>query len=202
MARPSIETVPVTDALVRDLTGLWLAARVASGASPEMAARTASDGRVSDLVAREDVRALLGRLDGEPVGFAIVTDNPFGLSATPEFVIQQLYVVESARRQGVARALLGAVLGLAERAGCEVVGSNVPSHSRDTNRFFARLGFASVTVHRVVPTTALRRKLAPEQRESGLEVLRRRRTSRRARAGQVAREAEPTLRPGAAPGHA
>ncbi|HNV41534.1 MAG TPA: GNAT family N-acetyltransferase, partial [Ornithinibacter sp.] len=73
---------------------------------------------------------------------------------------------------------LAAVLSTAERSGCEVVVSNVPTASRDANRFFARLGFASVITRRVVSTSALRRKLAPESVETGHELLRRRRSLR------------------------
>ena len=80
---------------------------------------------------------------------------------------------------GVAKALLTSALAAAEQAGCEHVVSNVPTSSRDANRFFARLGFNSMVVRRVVPTTHLRRKLAPETSGSGYELLRRRRSLRR-----------------------
>jgi len=83
-----------------------------------------------------------------------------------------------ARRHGVAKALIAAVLSTAERAGCELVVSNVPTTSRDANRFFARLGFSSVIVRRIVSTGQLRRKLAPGGLEVGHELLRRRRSLR------------------------
>ena len=54
----------------------------------------------------------------------------------------------------------------------------MPTTSRDANRFFARLGFSSVIMRRIVSTGQLRRKLAPESIETGHELLRRRRSLR------------------------
>jgi ribosomal protein S18 acetylase RimI-like enzyme len=112
------------------------------------------------------------------VGYAITTENPFGLSPQAELAIEQLWVGPDARRHGVAKALIAAVLTTAERSGCELVVSNVPPTSRAATRFFARLGFSSVIVRRIVSTGQLRRKLAPEGVETGHELLRRRRSLR------------------------
>lgn len=124
------------------------------------------------------MHSFVARLEGEPVGYAIASENPFGINPQAELAIEQLWVGPDARRHGVAKSLLAAVLSTAERAGCEVVVSNVPTSSRDANRFFARLGFASVITRRVVSTSALRRKLAPESVEAGHELLKRRRSLR------------------------
>jgi ribosomal protein S18 acetylase RimI-like enzyme len=124
------------------------------------------------------VQAFVARHEDEPVGYAITSENPFGLSPTAELAIEQLWVAPDARRHGVAKGLIAAVLSSAERSGCEIVVSNVPTSSRDANRFFARLGFSSVIVRRVVSTSQLRRKLAPESVETGHELLRRRRSLR------------------------
>ena len=86
----------------------------------------------------------------QPVGYVVTSDNPFGLNPGDEVTVEQLWVAPDARRGGVAKALLTAVLDLAERSGCEVVTSNVPTPSREANRFFARLGFGSVVTRRVV----------------------------------------------------
>ncbi|WP_392541961.1 GNAT family N-acetyltransferase [Oryzobacter telluris] len=163
---------------LRDITGLWLAARVDAGSSKEAAARAVTEGRLTTALRRPGVLAFVARLEGEAVGYAIATENPFGLSPTAELAIEQLWVGPDVRRHGVAKSLIGAVLTSAERAGCEIVVSNVPTTSRDANRFFARLGFSSTIVRRVVPTATLRRKLAPETCETGNEVMRRRRSLR------------------------
>lgn len=178
MARRTVEVLPVGPDEVGELTGLWLASRVDSGISQEVASRAAADGRLATAIERGDVEAHLARIDGVACGFVVTSENPFGLCATPELAIELLYVESSARRHGVAKTLLATVLGHAERTGCEVVVSNVPSQSREANRFFARLGFGAVLVRRVSTTAQLRRKLSPEVGEGGLEVLRRRRSLR------------------------
>ncbi len=181
MARRTVDVSPVDRDDLRDVTSLWLAARVDSGSSKDAARRCVTDGRLSAALCRPGVQAFVARLDGEAVGYAIVTENPFGLSPQAELAIEQLWVGPDARKHGVAKALIAAVLSCAERSGCELVVSNVPTSSRDANRFFARLGFSSVIVRRVASTSQLRRKLAPESVEPGHELLRRRR-SRRSRA--------------------
>ncbi|GGL24797.1 GNAT family N-acetyltransferase [Phycicoccus endophyticus] len=178
MGRRSVEVTPVVDEL-RDVTDLWCEARIDAGTSPEVCSRTVADGRLGAALRRPGVQAFVARLDGVAVGYVVTTDNPFGLTATPEATIEQLWVTPSARRHGVAKQLLGAVLSAAERAGCEHVVSNVPTTSREANRFFARLGFGSVVTRRVVPTALLRRRIAPASAETGLELTRRRRSLRR-----------------------
>lgn len=184
MVRGTVDIAVVADpsttegaAQLRELTALWLAQRVDQGVSPEAAARAAGAGRLAEALSRSDVRAWLARLDDAPVGYVITSENPFGLSPHPEVAIEQLFVDPRARRHGVARALLSAAVAQAERVGSEIIVSNVPSQSRDAQRFFARLGFSSVLVRRVAATAALRRRLTPEAatRET-LQLLRRRRS--------------------------
>lgn len=178
MARRTVDVTAVDPDDLRDITGLWLAARVDAGSSKEAAARAVTDGRLTTALRRPGVQAFVARLDGEAVGYAIATENPFGLSPSAEVAIEQLWVGPEVRRHGVATSLIAAVLTAAERAGCEIVVSNVPTTSRDANRFFARLGFSSTIVRRVVSTSALRRKLAPETCDTGNELMRRRRSLR------------------------
>lgn len=181
MARRTIEVLPVSAEHRGTLLALWSSARAELGLSPDPAGR-ASVERMHSALERPDVRAWVAFSDREPVGFVVTSENPFGLTPGTELAIEQLHVLPAARRHGVARAMLAAVLGYAERGACEVIVSNVPATSKDANRFFARLGFSSVLVRRVVSAAALRRRLDPGATESRLEVLRRRRTLR-ARAG-------------------
>jgi len=161
VARNMVEVSAVRRDDLDDLVGLWLASKVDAGVPLEVATRFANDGRFASALDRPEVCAHLARLDGRPVGYVMTSENPFGLSPEPEIAVEQLYVDPSARRHGVARSLLCAVVGHAERAGSEVIVSNVPTQSREAHRFFARLGFSSVIVRRVVGTSALRRRLAP-----------------------------------------
>lgn len=177
MARRPVE-VTVVEGDLEALTALWREAKVDAGTSPEVCARAISDGRLSGALQRPGVQAFIAHLEGEPAGYVITTDNPFGLAPSPEVAIEQLWVTPDARRHGVAKQLLGAVLAAAERAGCEQVVSNVPTTSREANRFFARLGFGSTVTRRVVATGTLRRRIAPETADTGLELTRRRRSLR------------------------
>lgn len=183
MARSHVEVHPlsttvgeVDEALARELTGLWMNQRVDTGSTPEAAARAVADGRIREALQRPDVRAWVARVEGVGVGFIVTSENPFGLSAHTELAIDQLFVDRRARRHGVAHALLDAVVGQAERTGTEVIVSNVPTQSREANRFFARLGFGSVVIRRVTSTSSLRRRLSPGTKPELLETLRRRRT--------------------------
>ena len=181
MARNMVEVSAVRGDDLDDLVGLWLAAKVDAGVPLEVATRFANDGRFVAALERPEVCAHVARLDGRPVGYVMTSENPFGLSPEPEIAVEQLYVDPSARRHGVARSLLCAVVGHAERAGSEVIVSNVPTQSREAHRFFARLGFSSVIVRRVVGTGALRRRLSPQSGVgSAVEHLIRRRRSLRA----------------------
>lgn len=183
MARSALEVLGVRDgatrqideSLARELTGLWMAQRVAQGTSPESAARAAAEGRLREALTRPDVRAWVARVDGAGVGYVIASEDAFGLSPHPEVAIDQLFVDSRVRRQGVAHALLDAVLTHAERVGAEVIVGNVPAQSREANRFFARLGFGSVIVRRATSTAALRRRLRPGAKPERFEALRRRR---------------------------
>ncbi|MBM6403786.1 GNAT family N-acetyltransferase [Phycicoccus sp. CSK15P-2] len=174
MGRRPVEVTPVGEDL-QVITALWLESRMDEGMRRDICERTIADGRLAKALRRPGVTAFVARFEGTPVGYAITTENPFGLSPTPEVAVEQLFVCAEARRHGVAKALLTAVLGAAERAGCDTVVSNVPTASREANRFFARLGFGSAVTRRVVPTGVLRRRLTPETADTGIELSRRRR---------------------------
>ncbi len=182
MVRRIVDVVPVTEDLLGELVTLWLDSKAEAGHSVEGTARAAAEARLRAAVERPDVRAHLGRIDDVAVGFAITSENLFGLAPTPELAIEQMYVSPDVRHKGVARALLTAVVAHAERGGCDVIVGNVPAQSRDANRFFARLGFSSILVRRVASTTQLRRRLSGEPVSAGLEQVIRRRRSLRSRA--------------------
>ena len=184
MSRPAISVRRVGADQERSFTELWMASRVEAGISPEVAARAASEGRVSTALNREDVRAYVATADGRAVGFAVAATSPFSsLADTPCVTIDQLYVVPESRKHGVARQLMGAVTLYADSRGCEQIGCNVPAQHREANRFFARLGFSSQVVRRVTSVAALRRRLSTDEpRHHSIEALLHRRRSLRARA--------------------
>jgi len=183
----------VDDDLRPALIGLWVTNRVDSGTTPEAAHRMAVDGSVSTALDRSDVCAFVALADEAPVGYVVLSNSTVNaLVDTPCVAIDQLFVVPESRRHGVARQLLAAAASYAHRVGAEQIASNVPSHIRDANRFFARLGFTPTVVRRVTTTAALHRKLAGSDvpRYSLEQVLQRRRTAR----GRAAHRSSPAIR--------
>jgi GNAT superfamily N-acetyltransferase len=176
---------------LEDLLRIWSLAREdlgPLGRPPNVTSPEQIRPRLRAVLLGGDVQVVIARWDGRPAGFTLVRMVPMaalvdGLAAQ----IEQLYVVPELRRHGVARALLGAVTGIAERAGAEQVVSSAPPGARDSHRFLARLGFFPVVVRRVAATSVLRRKLAGEGRRGGLEDLLSRRRSLRAQAGRLRR---------------
>lgn len=99
-----------------------------------------------------------------------------------------LHVAPEFRRRGVARTLMEAAVTLAEENGIGHVVALSSAHSRDANRFMARLGLSQAAMLRVAPTGALRAKLPVEMpgvprplagRSQLGQVLAQRRSSRR-----------------------
>ena len=185
MSRPQVSVQPVTVELQPAFTELWRAARVEGGSTPDAALRAASEGRIADALAREDVNAYVASVGGTIAGFMVLTTSPLsGLIDAPSVSVDQLYVVPECRRSGVAHALLSRAAGFAETLGCEQIATCVPAQAREANRFFARLGFSSYVVRRVTPTSALRRRLAGEEPRAGLDQVLSRRRSLRARSAR------------------
>ncbi len=141
-----------------------------------------AEARVAAALANDDVRAFLAVVDERPVGYIVLTSRPLSFLTDSTCVsIEQIFVAPDARRSGAARALVSAAATYADRLGAEQVTSSVPSHVREANRFFARLGFSSYVVRRVTTTSALHRRLATgEEPHLALDQLLQRRRSMRA----------------------
>ncbi|MCW2784107.1 MAG: GCN5-related N-acetyltransferase [Marmoricola sp.] len=73
-----------------------------------------------------------------------------------------LLVLPALRKHGYARALLDVAVTWAEDKDVAHITAITSSSSRDTNRFLARLGLATVASVRIANTTMLRHKLTPE----------------------------------------
>ncbi len=105
-ARPGDEALLL--ALIRELAAYERLADEVS-ATPELLTRHVLDGQGG-------ATALIAELAGEPVGFALFFRNFSTFLGKPGLYLEDLYVRESARGQGVGRALLAHVAGIA-RAG-------------------------------------------------------------------------------------
>lgn len=183
MPRPSIATRTATVADIPVLVELWQQLK-SVGARTERAVNPVTTGDVGERLAQAiqsaDCRVVIACADGKPVGmavFRIVQPDP--LSDSRLLQLSHLVVAESDRRRGVGRALITAGADLADEWGIEHVGVGVYPSLRDASRFYARLGFAQLTVQRVAPVTVLRRRLLGDAASRWEEAMRRRSRMRR-----------------------
>jgi GNAT superfamily N-acetyltransferase len=197
--RPSIIVRRVTPDFESDFAALCTTAHLEAGRGS--AIRVISEGpdacerRVAVALAGDDVRAYMAVLDEQPVGYIVLSRRPLSFLTDAQCVsIEQIFVVRDARRSGAARALVSAATTYADRLGADQIASSVPSHGREANRFFARLGFSSYVVRRVTTTSALRRKLASrDEPHPALDQLLQRRRSLRVQPPRVQAPRSATL---------
>jgi len=138
-----------------------------------------------ESVARDpDSCALVAVVDDEVAGMAVLTAAAYAPLFEQRAVhAHYLHVRAGFRRRGVGKALLTAAVSFADDVGAEHVIASVLPQMRDTQRFYARLGFGPVVVRRSVSVSALRRRLtgAPAP-TSAKHLVAQRRSLRRLRA--------------------
>lgn len=158
--------VSVRDATVADvplLVGLWGELRHV-GARAERAVNPLSvpdvSARLAEVITSEDCRVVVALADGEIAGMAVLREVlPDPLSVLRVVQVSHVVVASGKRRRGVGHALLGAAADFADERQIEHVSAGMYPSLRDVSRFYARLGFAPVMVHRVAPVGVLRRRL-------------------------------------------
>jgi GNAT superfamily N-acetyltransferase len=134
------------------------------------------------LVAVDDTGAIAGLL-------AARRDAIGAIDLTPVLHVTHLMVLPEQRRRGIGRQLLAAAVQLADETGIEHLLATAASGSREGNRYLARLGFAPLVMHRIAPTSLLRRTLGLTEIAGRMAVLRRARLMRAQRAGVPLRTA-------------
>jgi GNAT superfamily N-acetyltransferase len=149
---------------VAALVVLWGELKRYGALNPRSAALT-DDRRIAErvrrLISRPTSRILLASIADEPVGMAMLTTVPLGaLNETACVQVEYTVVAEGYRRRGVGRALMGAAACYAEDIGADQVTVSVSPMSREANRFYAQLGLTPLSVRRVAPASALRRRIA------------------------------------------
>ena len=182
-AHPAQVTVtPLTEALQDAFASLWIERRHDAGLSREAAQRAVVEGRLQRAVAREDVVVFVALSAGEAIGYAWVREQTTSIMLdSPSLAVEELFVLPDHRRRGVARSLLLAVGARAQRCGAEHVVTSVPTHAREVNRTFARLGFAPALTRRIAPTSLLMRRLRGAEPSPLENLVRHRRRSLRGR---------------------
>jgi GNAT superfamily N-acetyltransferase len=183
-------TVVVRDAVPEDLPVLvtmWHELRDLGGRVDRTMPVVSEDGvlhRLKRIDDDPDSRALVAVIDGVVAGMALLTVSAYAPLFDQDAVhVHYLHVRDGYRRRGAGRALLATAVATADDVGAEHILTSVMPQLRDTQRFYARLGFGPVVVRRSVPVSMLRRRLAGESRPSLADnVVARRRTLRRTRA--------------------
>ena len=188
--------VRVRPALIEDVSGLVTLARslglghgVFSGRAPLDNTEEHLAKRFTEIIVNCE-RDLLVAVDeaNSIVGLLAARRDEIGaIDLMPVLHISHLMVAADHRRRGVGRALLAGAVHIAEEAGLDHVVTSVASNSREGNRYLARLGFAPLVVHRIAPTSGLRRALGMSDAIGRVAVLRRARLARAQRAGFAAR---------------
>ena len=129
--------------------------------------------RYRDALADPDrhvVLAVTGPPDDEQVlGMALLgVSVANALMDTQAVHMTHSVVVGSHRRRGAGKALVAAAVAFAEERGIDQLVVSVSPAARDAARFFARLGFAPMSVRRAAPVAVVRRRLALAERAEGI----------------------------------
>jgi GNAT superfamily N-acetyltransferase len=169
---------------------MWRELREIGGRLERATPPASEDGALDRLQAvtmDPDSRALVATIGDRVAGMAVLTCAQYApLFDQLAVHVHYLHVRDGSRRRGVGKALLAAAACFAEDVGAEHVMTSVLPQLRETNRFYARLGFSPVVVRRSVPVSVLRRCLAAEGVAGPADnLLVRRRTLRRVRAAMA-----------------
>ena len=140
--------------------------------------------RLESVSRDPDSCAVVAVVDDEVVGMAVLTATAYAPLFEQRAVhAHYLHVRDGFRRRGVGKALLTAAVSFADDVGAEHVITSVLPQMRETQRFYARLGFGPVVVRRSVSVSALRRRLTGAPAPSSADhLVARRRSLRRLRA--------------------
>lgn len=185
------EAVPEDAAALIEVWGDFrrsAADRVSPGAAQAEAANA-----VARIAADPDQRLLVGVLEDKVVGAAhLIRGGVSPIHTETAIHVTHLHVLGTHRRHGVGKALIEAAVTWAEEKDTNHLLAAASVHSRDANRFMARLGLSQIAVVRGASVPALRAKLPVEppagarvssrNHRSVGQVLAQRRLQRRAQA--------------------
>lgn len=117
--------------------------------------------RYARLLADPEHRVVLAeREDGVTVGVAVFSvDTISALLAVPVVSVSHVIIPDLDRQRSVGRALVAAAAEFADDIGADHVMVGLTATGRESNRFFARLGFAPLLVRRIASVATLRRAL-------------------------------------------
>jgi ribosomal protein S18 acetylase RimI-like enzyme len=90
---------------------------------------------------REESVVLIAEIDERPVGFTQLYPGFSSVSAAPAWVLNDLYVLDSARGQGVADALMEHAEGAARAAGAVALSLQTARDNHVAQRVYERQGY-------------------------------------------------------------
>jgi GNAT superfamily N-acetyltransferase len=162
-----IDDLPAVLALVRQHRAEAHAEGVLSGQTPGTAAAAGFRRLLADPGHRVVLAVLPGAAapDGTgagelPVGLLILGVDPLSLVlGVPQVTIDNLVVHPAHRRRGVGAVLLLAAVAYAEEREAAHIVAQCGGQDPERQRFFARMGFAPLTVRRIVSRETLARSL-------------------------------------------
>lgn len=132
--------IRVTQASADDFAD-WLALR--DGLWPHAAAQNPDE--MAAILSDANLVAFIARDEGDrPLGFAeasIRRDYVNGCDTSPVGFLEGIYVVESARRRGVARQLVAAVAEWSREQDCRELASDAAIDNDASHQMHAALGF-------------------------------------------------------------
>lgn len=177
MGQP-VRTRQARDGDIEAVLGLWDELRAIGGRLGPFGPPSSSSAVRERLTCLDDDpahRVVIAEVDDEVVGMAVLSRLPVTPISDVESVqISFMHVRDNQRRRGVGRAIVDNAATFASEVGAEFVTVGVFPGSRETNRFFARLGFSPLVVRRATATSLLQRRLASEDGVSDVLARRRR----------------------------
>lgn len=95
--------------------------------------------------ARSVAEALLARLNGQAVGFALFFTNFSTFAGKPGIWIEDIFILEQHRRQGIGRALIAAVARIAVERGYGAVEWTALDWNEPALRLYCKLGAVAMS---------------------------------------------------------
>lgn len=139
------------------------------------------EGHFGRLVDDANIRVAVVASDADDeqlLGVAVMTfDVVTAVFDAPAVNVNYLIVPKAHSGRGVAKALLADAVRYADECGAKNIVVGVTSTDRDVNRYYARLGFAPLTVRRIASVAHVRKTLG--RNGLGERVLRPTRAGRR-----------------------
>lgn len=134
------EDAPVLFALILALAEYEKLVHQVQGNAAALAEHLGGDRLHPDQRQRPIIEAILAEVDGQPVGFALFFTNYSTFLTKPGIYLEDLFVLPEFRGQGIGKALIRQVAGLAAERGCGRFEWSVLDWNESAIAFYQRIG--------------------------------------------------------------